>query len=267
MTDTSLQDLAGYDISELRLGKSEAVRPIGLLDLMTYTPAGFPAAPPFSGNLTALQGISWRMDGNDVLGDCTIAGVDHVIAAENALLNTKDERPDLKVLEAQYRALSPKDLGCVIATVLQTWRSTGMFKMPTGPNKLARYAPFDHRNRTEFCEVIAFTGTSYIGIACPKSAQQQFAKQVQTGQLVPWTVVAGSPIAGGHCIVAVGYTDEGLLCVSWGGVVLVTWPFITKYCDEAWALLTEELSKVGHDTFGLDVTQLDGDLNRLRPAS
>ena len=132
-------------------------------------------------------------------------------------------RPALNVLEAQYRALSPKDQGCVIANVLQTWRGQGLFQMPGGTNKIAQYAPFDQRNKTEFLQVIAFTGNAYLGIACPQSAQQQFAKKVQTKTLVPWTVVKGSPIAGGHCIVAVGYAAEGLLCVSWGGVVLVTW--------------------------------------------
>ena len=165
------------------------------------------------------------MDGNDTLGDCTIAGADHVIATENALLGTKTFVLRSTVLEAQYKVLSPKDQGCVMATVLQNWRSKGLFEMPTGTNKISQYAPFDQRNKNEFLQVIAFTGNAYLGIACPESAQQQFAKQAQTGTLVPWTVVKGSPIAGGHCIVAVGYTAQGLYCVTWGGVVLVTWAF------------------------------------------
>jgi hypothetical protein len=259
-------DLATYDISGLKLGKGDAVHPVGLLDLMTYAPSGFPAAPATFGTLANLQAIAWGMDGNDTLGDCTIAGADHVIATENALLDTSDPRPELAVLEAQYKILSPNDQGCVIATVLQTWRSEGLFAMPTGTNKITQYAPFNHRSKTEFEQVIAFTGNAYLGIACPQSAQQQFAKQIQTGKLVPWTVVPGSTIAGGHCIVAVGYTAEGLLCVTWGGVVLVTWAFVTKYCDEGWALLTEELGEKGADTLGLDIAQLDADLDALPKA-
>jgi hypothetical protein len=260
-------DLASYDISSLKLGKRDAVRPVGLHDLMTYAPAGFPAAPSTFGQLAKLQAVDWGLDGNDVLGDCTIAGADHVIATENALLNTTDARPSLNVLEAQYKVLSPKDQGCVIATVLQKWRSKGLFDMPAGPNKIAQYAPFDQRNHAEFQQVIAFTGNAYMGIACPESAQQQFAKQSKTGQLVPWTVVKGSPIAGGHCIVAVGYTGEGLYCVTWGGVVLVTWPFVTKYCDEGWAVLTQELAEKGSDTLGLDTAQLNADLDHLPQAA
>lgn len=263
MTDL---DLAGYDTSGLKLGKGDAVRPVGLHDLMTYTPSGFPAAPETFGTLSTLQAIAWGMDGNDTLGDCTIAGADHVIAAENALYASSDPRPDLAILEAQYKVLSPNDQGCVIATVLQTWRGTGLFQMPGGPNKITQYAPFDQRNKKEFHQVIAFTGVAYIGIACPQSAQQQFQQQLQTGQLVPWTVVPGSPVEGGHCIVAVGYTTEGLYCVTWGGVVLVTWAFVTKYCDEGWAVLTQELAEKGGDTFGLDIAQLDADLDKLPKA-
>jgi len=269
MTDTITdadQDLGTYDISGLKLGKGDAVRPVGLHDLMIYAPAGFPEPPATFGTLENLQQIPWGMDGNDTLGDCTIAGADHVIATENALLGTDDARPALDVLEAQYKALSPKDQGCVIATVLQNWRSNGLFQMPTGTNKITQYAPFDQRNKNEFLQVIAFTGSAYLGIACPQSAQQQFAKQAQTGTLVPWTVVPGSPVAGGHCIVAVGYTAQGLFCVSWGGVILVTWAFVTKYCDEGWAVITQELSEKGGDTFGLDTAQLDADLDALPQA-
>jgi hypothetical protein len=270
MTDTITDadaDLGTYDISGLKLGKGDAVRPVGLHDLMTYTPSGFPAPPATFGALGNLQKISWGMDGNDTLGDCTIAGADHLIARENALLGTNDARPTLEVLEAQYKVLSPKDQGCVMATVLQSWRSNGLFNMPTGTNKISQYAPFDQRNQGEFLQVIAFTGSAYMGIACPESAQQQFAKQAQTGTLVPWTVVKGSPIAGGHCIVAVGYTPQGLYCVTWGGVVLVTWAFVTKYCDEGWAVITQELSEKGRDTFGLNTAQLDADLNALPEAA
>lgn len=260
MTDSNLAD---YDISGFKLGKGDAVRPVGLLDLETYSSTGFPAPPATFGTLTGLQAIAWDMDGNDTLGDCTIAGADHVIAAENALLNTNDPRPDLAILEAQYKVLSPNDQGCVIANVLQTWRGSGLFQMAGGANKIGQYAPFDHRSKTQFHQVIAYTGNAYLGIACPQSAQQQFSKQLQTGQLVPWTVVPGSQIEGGHCIVAVGYEAEGILCVTWGAIVLVTWAFLTKYCDEGWAIVSQELTEKGTDPLGLDIQQLDSDLNAL----
>jgi hypothetical protein len=245
----------------LKLGKGDAVRPVGLLDLKAYTPTGFPAAPPTFGDLASLQAVAWGMDGNDTLGDCTIAGADHLIANGNALEGTNDPRPTLADLEAQYKVLSPNDTGCVEANVLQVWRTSGLFSGIA--NKIGLYAPVNHRDQDEICQVVAFTGGIYLGINCPDSAQQQFSQQSQSGQLVPWTVVPGAQIEGGHCIVGVGYTAEGLYCVTWGAVVLVTWAFMTQYCDEGWALLSEELAEKGSDQFGLNVTQLQSDLNGL----
>jgi hypothetical protein len=258
-------DLATYDISNLKLGKRAAVKPAGLSHLMAYTAAGFPAPPATFGTLSVLQSVPWRMDGNDALRDCVIAGVDHVIARENAIEHTNDSRPELAIIESQYNYFSPNDAGCVIADVLRTWRNDGLFHhMPAGPNQISQYAPFDHGNNTELKQVIAYLGNAYLGIACPVSAQQQFVKQQQTGQIVPWTVVNGSPIDGGHCIVAVGYNAQGVLCVTWGEIVVVTWPFVKHYCDEAWAILTREIVEHGADTFGINTAKLHADLDALR---
>jgi hypothetical protein len=90
MTDL---DLATYDISHLKLGKGDAVRPVGLHDVSVYAPGGFPAPPPTFGVVAQLQAVAWGMDGNDALGDCTIAGADHIIAVGNSLLGTDDQRP------------------------------------------------------------------------------------------------------------------------------------------------------------------------------
>jgi len=261
---TTVVDLAAYDTSNLKLGKRPAVRPAGLAHLQSYTTAGFPAPPATFGTLSVLQGVPWGMDGNDSLEDCVIAGVDHVIARENAIEHTGDARPPLAIIESQYRYFSPNDDGCVMADVLRIWRNSGLFHhMASGPNQISAYAPFDWQNRTELEQVVAYLGNAYIGIDCPQSAQQQYAKQQQTGQLVPWTVVEDSPSVGGHCIVAVGYNAEGAFCVTWGTVVLVTWQFLTTYCDEAWAILTHEIVEHGSDTFGINTAKLQADLDAL----
>jgi len=111
--------------------------------------------------------------------------------------------------------------------------------------------------------VIAYLGNAYLGIACPVSAQQQFVKQQQTRQIVPWTVVNGSPIDGGHCIVAVGYNAQGV-CVTWGEIVVVTWHSSSNTAIEAWAILTREIVEHGADTFASTQPKLHADLDALR---
>ena len=101
---------------------------------------------------------------------------------------------------------------------------------------------------------MAFYGGAYLGIQCPASAQQQFA----AGQ--PWSYVPDSPIEGGHCIVAVGYNATAVLCVSWGAVVEVTYPFLSHFLEETWCIVSNELVERKGDTLGLDLTSLEADL-------
>lgn len=70
-------------------------------------------------------------------------------------------------------------------------------------------------------------GCLYEGMECPESALAQF----QEGKV--WTPVAGSPIAGGHCIIRPknllgGYAYH----VTWGGLVAATAAFDKEYIDE-----------------------------------
>lgn len=254
MTDTHVH----YERTHYKLGALPKVDVPGLDRLTAYLAQPFPAPPLTFGDLATLQAILWGMDGNDRLGDCTIAGVDHLIAAWNALFGESDPRPTEQVLEDQYNTLSPGDQGCVETSVLQTWQNPGLFADDDGiANVIKAFAPLDHTSETELQQGVAFTGGIYLGIQCPDSAQQQFGQQEQSGELVPWTVVHGAQVEGGHCIVAVGYTADGLLCVTWGAVVLVTWAFLKKYLEEAYAVLSQELAEKGADTLGLNVAAIE----------
>ena len=242
-----------------KLGRKPATRPVGLHDLTVYGSRPFPTPPA---EVAAPIGVDWGMDGNNKLGDCVIAGVDHLLAAWNAAFSEYDPRPTEAAIESTYHQLSPGDQGCVEADVLQLWQSKGIFG-----NRIAAYAPLNHRDNVELKQGVAFYGGVFLGIACPDSAQQEFAQQEETGHLVPWTVVPGAQVEGGHCIVAVGYSPTGLLCVSWGAVVEVTWAFCRKYIEEAWCIIPHQLVEKGTDVLGLNLATLQADLAKLPAAA
>ncbi|HUY25412.1 MAG TPA: hypothetical protein VMV09_08950, partial [Candidatus Saccharimonadales bacterium] len=134
-----------------------------------------------------MPSAGYPIDGNDQFGDCTMAGVAHLIAAWDADVNEPDPIPDAQEVVATYFELSGgQDTGLNEANVLQAWRSQGLFG-----RKIAAYAPVDPRNIVELHQAVAFYGGCYLGIQCPQSAQQQFA----SGQ--PWTYDPSSPIEGG----------------------------------------------------------------------
>jgi hypothetical protein len=236
-------------LSNLCLGKLDAVRSPFLGDLVEYTTGKLPQPPPS----VAAPNAVWGIDDNDRLGCCTISGVDHLIGAWDVDLDEHDPRPDDQQIEDTYFQLTGGgDTGLNEQFVLQTWQSTGLFG-----NKIAAFAPFNGQKITEMHQAIAFYRGAYLGIQCPQSCQQQFAN----GE--PWTYVAGSPILGGHCICAVGYTQTSVLCVSWGALVEVTYPFFSHYLDESWAIIGQEIQEHHDDGVGVDLDALLADIAKI----
>lgn len=232
-----------------RLGRRGAVRPVGLADLPAYSGEGLPPAPP---TCAAPKGVAWGLLGNDTFGDCTIAGVVHLrmaVAAEH--LETETFPTSAEVVTEYFKLSHGQDSGLVEANVLHTWHTAGLFG-----DRIAGYAPLDHRNPDELCSAVHTFGGAYLGVALPAPAQTQFAD----GQ--PWDLT-GTPadrnIVGGHCIVACGYDPHYLYVVTWGKVQPVTWAWVGAYLEEAWGVITEELAEAA----GVDLDALQADLSRL----
>jgi hypothetical protein len=234
----------------LKLGALPPVRPHGLSTLDVYQ-TGKPPAPPSYVNLPAVPG--WRMCLNDTYGDCTVAGAAHAVMAWNAEVNKADHVPTDAEISSTYFALTGgADSGCVEADVLQTWQRDGLFG-----NRIAGYAPVRPGDVEGLHQAIAFYGAAYLGVALPASAQQQFANGA------PWTVVPGSPIEGGHCVLAVGYSQSAVYVVSWGQTVAVSYPWLAKYLTETWAILPSEFVEAGHGPGAIDLVSLRRDLDAL----
>jgi hypothetical protein len=186
--------------------------------------------------------------------NCTIAGVVHALMAWNLLVNESDAIPtDPEIKTTYFGQTGGGDTGLVETTLLQTWVSDGLFGA-----KIPAWAPVPHTNVEAIKQSVYFYGACYLGVQLPQSAQQQF---VQGGNST-WSVVPGSPIEGGHAILAVGYGPEGLYIVSWGQVVLCTWEWVAKYLDEAYAILSRQFVEAGKGPT-LDLAALTADLNQV----
>jgi len=236
-------------MTDYKLGRLPATRPFGLSDLAVYATGKIPA-PPSS---VPVPHAGYPVDGNSQYGDCTMAGVAHLIAAWDAEVEEADPIPDeQEVIQTYFQMTGGQDTGLNEANVLSTWRNSGLFG-----RKIAAYAPVDPSSIMELHQSIAFWGGAYLGIVCPQSAQEQFA----SGD--PWTFVPNSPVLGGHCVVALGYTPQGLLCATWGGIAEVTYPFLNRYLEESWAVVSSQMVEHKGDALGMDLATLEADLNSL----
>lgn len=188
----------------------------------------------------------WQMYLNDTLGDCTCASVAHGLMVFAAMLGIEVTITDQDIERMyEHSGWSPKnseatDQGWTLEAAGEFARTIGLFGTPAAPkpdiDAWAGVATDDNAEQQVAMEL--FGGLS-SGIECPQSALTEF----QEGK--PWTVVPGSPIAGGHAIwkvksvtlpsgllVASGSFEVASSYVTWGGLAPAEEAWDKEYVDE-----------------------------------
>lgn len=199
----------------------------------------------------------YPMDCNDVEGDCTIAGVDHLNRGVSGLFKeTVAPFPTDAQIKTEYRLQTGgPDTGLNEESVLKKWHDVGIFG-----TKIEAFAPVSTTNLLLQHQAISSYGGLYLGIQCPESAQRAFQEEQQTGKVVPW-IFEGEETEDGHCVVALGYGPHGgLHCATWGGIAVLTPSFLAHYLDEAWVVLTQQLVAAKKNTLGIDLETLKEDI-------
>ena len=206
---------------------------------------------------------SWPMYLNDKIGDCTCAGIGHVLEAESTYgrgatvtVSDDDVLATYEAVSGYNPATGANDNGARMQDVLAYWRKTGI-----AGHQILAFAQVDQKSVAQLDAGLATFGSLYVGINFPESAMTQFSH----GQ--PWDVVPDATIEGGHAI-HVGYygpDDEvNWKLVTWGAVQGMTQRFWDEYVEEAWVVITPEwLSANGTSPGGLDLTALGKDLADL----
>ena len=234
---------------EFKLGRLDKVE-LDLAPLHTYFEGGaLPVAPTEC--KYALK-INYPMAMNGTIGDCVVAGHIHLTQALTHETNSKYVLPSDAAIQTEYFNLTGgQDTGLVESTFLQTAKNS-----PILGSQIDTFGIIDHTNIAEVKSSIYTFGGAFLGVNLPQSAQNQFPGT--------WTVVPGSPIEGGHCIVAIGYDTQFVYIVTWGKVIRCTWEWFTTYCDEAYAIIyTEEVQKNRGPLKQLDITRLRADIASL----
>jgi hypothetical protein len=205
------------------------------------------ATPTYAGTL-----------GNTIAGDCTLAGVLRIQQRLSAQtrpvpLQFTDQQAlaDYSVMTGYNPATGQPDPGCVETDVLDYWARTGW-----QGNRIAGYTAINPRNITHIKQSIWVYGCSYLGVDLTQSAMDQ----TDAGE--PWTVDFLSPSIGGHCVPAFEYDDYYLYCGTWAKRQAVSWDYVLRRFDAAYALVDPYwLQASGQSPGGLDLAGLTADLN------
>lgn len=242
-------------LNKFRLGKAPARKDPRNFKLAKYLSA-LPSPPSKIDWLKRVKTYPMMM--NDQLGDCTIAGAAHLLQVWNGRV-IADE--DVVKFYSAVSGYDPKtganDNGAVLLDVLNKWRRKGIF--PEEP--ITAFVEINPKDRNEVRVAIDLFGGIYTGLMLPYSAQKQVGKT-----WAPSKGADGAPGSwGGHCVPIGRYSSEQLSCVTWGAQQKMTWKFFSEYCDECYAILSQDwigqTNRVAPSGFSFE--QLQADLGLL----
>lgn len=238
-----------------RFGKHPPKHDYRTLRFKKYLKAGL-AAPPDSYDVLSriYQKLDandpaklFPMDGNDTLGDCTIAALAHAITAYNGLVGHKHIMMAKTVVKVYNHLTGGIDSGLNELDVLNYWRKTTV-----SGDRILAYVSMDVKNHVHVKQAINLFGGVYLGFQVQKDCLEDFDARK------PWT--PGPLTNDGHAVFAVSYDAASLTVLTWGSTQKATWDWWDECVDEAYAILPPEAKKPDFAP-GFDFDQLKADLS------
>lgn len=176
--------------------------------------------------------IPTPMFGNDRHGDCVIAGRAHqTLRFEKVEQKKVINITEREVLDEWYRENGGTEEGLSTLDSLKLWRRDGWIAAKKR-YKIKAFAQIDPKNHSEVKATIYADIGAGFGFLLPDSAITQF----DAGK--KWTVTKDPPNEkNGHYVLFTGNNKSGPVCITWGEKQQMTWKFLDKYCDEAYAII------------------------------
>ena len=201
----------------------------------------------------------WGMFGNDTIGDCTCAAVAHLEMLWTSQTGLEYVPADGDIVGA-YSSISGyipgnpgTDQGANMLDVLNFWRNAGI-----SGRRIQAYAAVNPNSVEQVSASLYLFGGLYVGVQLPQSALDATASRQC------WNGISDDSIVGGHAINIVAYDQYTLACITWGQVQLMTWSWLQKYADEAYAVLSPDwLEATGASPSGFNINELQYDLSKI----
>jgi hypothetical protein len=164
---------------------------------------------------------------NDQLGDCVIAGLGHMIGVWSGnTTGTPILLTDAQI-RSEYQICGGGDNGCSEQDVLTNF-SQNDFNGVSG-SKLLGFTGVNAADKSLCMSCVQLFGGLILGLELPNA----YTNPMPQKSGFVWDV-AGRPNPNqGHCIVAVGYTAQGVIVSTWAMLGTLTWAALAKYCVSA----------------------------------
>jgi hypothetical protein len=243
------------------LGKLPAVQDDRNLKLAKYLIPD--RMPPLPSTYDWYQKVSrWTPMGNLDAGDCVFAGAGHRIQTWTANQGKEVIISDGDVigLYSQLTGYDPKtgknDNGFNLLALLKIWQKSGIWG-----HKIGAFVQVNPANHVQMAYSNYLFGGIYCGLALPLTARNQQVWDL-TDPSLAGDAEPGS--WGGHCVDLGIHDPLGYVFSTWGEEQYATRSFINAYCDEAFAIISQDfLDGNGKAPNGFDLDSLTKDLQAV----
>ena len=231
----------------IKFGRRRPVASGPRFRLRNYLRASLPAPPPSCDYSVAAVAALAKLYGNNVLGDCVIAGGYHIVGVETGNAG-KPFIATEKQIESDYGAIgdyvpgdSSTDQGCDEVTAMNYWQNYGF----CDGTKSLGWLEIDPNNENEIKQAIYLFENCMFGVELPDAWVNPFP----SASGFTWDV-AGDPVPeNGHCFIGCGYNSAGVKISTWGMLGTNTWAAVRRYCAASangqllFLITTDQLAK------------------------
>lgn len=219
----------------------------------------------------------WQMLGNDMAGDCYVAGVTHgfmlwhaetgvpvsfstqsAIQYYQELTEEFNGQPFDPSLADPITGENPTDTGIAVAQALPLLRTVGIPDDSGNSHKIGAFLKLRPGNVNELRYAAKYFDGVLLGVRFPTQWMDIFS-----GGGRVWPALPRPNYDGGHCISCVAFRGGYPKVITWGQPVELTAAAYEETCDEAYAVLSEEKLINGFDLDGLSMAKLQDDFRQL----
>jgi hypothetical protein len=254
----------------VKFGRRRPVARGPRLHMANYLRLSLPTPPPLADYSEFGQPALSNIYGNDVLGDCVIAGGYHIVATASgnagALFTATEDQivSDYSAIGGYVLGDPSTDQGCDEETALNYWSETGF----ADGSKLAGWAAVDGTSVQQLQACAWLFENLMFGIELPDA----WVQSMPTGSGFTWDCAGDPDPNNGHCVVGTGYTVDGVTIDTWGLLGTLTYQAIADYAvasngGEVYVLLTPDQIAKGQAKApnGFAWADLVSDMQQLAP--